>query len=120
MNNTIKEQLNMLKTLEFQVDGKPSKEFPEFFNEVVFMKNNAGVEVTDTREKQIIFKDYIIHPFEGFDFHDKFNNGVAPPERVMYGCILKETEKMYYLKVRTADYSKIWEGFCPKKSMEIS
>lgn len=120
MNNTIKEQLNMLKTLEFQVDGKPSKEFPEFFNEVVFMKNTTGKEVLDTSEKQFVFKDYIVHPFAGFDFHDKFNKGIAPPDLVMYGCILKETEKMYYIKAHTVENSKYWEGFIPKKSVTVS
>ena len=39
MNKTILTQLNMLKTLEFQVDGKSSKEIPESFSNIVFLKN---------------------------------------------------------------------------------
>lgn len=121
MNNTIKQQLDMLKTLEFQVDGKPSKDFPEFFNEVIFKKNIADIKLYDTSEKQIVFKDYFIHPFEGFDFHQKFNKGAEPPtDAVMYGTILKETDKMFYLKVHTFDAKKFWEGWCPKKSCTIN
>ena len=119
MNKTIKEQLNMLKTLEFQVDGKSLKDFPEFFTEVVFLKN-SNAQLFDTSEKTFAFKDYIVHPYEGFDLHEKFNKGKAPPETVMYGCILRETEKMYYIKVRTLDNTKIWEGYVPKKSVSVS
>lgn len=116
MNNILKDQLNLLKTLEFQVDGKPSKDFPESFSEVVFLRTTK--QILDTSLKTIKFESYIVTPYEGFDFHDKFNKGIAPPEQVMQGFIIKETEKMYYLKVKSTS-GKSWEGYCPKKSCKI-
>lgn len=118
MNKTIFEQLDMLKTLEFQVDGKPSKDFPESFSEIVFFKSGKNLE--DVSEKTFSFENYIIRPYVGFDFHDKFNKGIAPPEQVMNGFIVKETEKMYYLKLHSNLTNKIWEGWCPKKSVKIT
>lgn len=115
MNNTIKQQLEMLKTLDFQVDGKPSKEFPESFFEIVFFKENKK----EDNGKTFMFEDYMIKPFKGFDFHDKFNKGIAPPEKTMYGSIVKETEKMYYLKLESLISNKTWEGWSPKKSVKI-
>ena len=118
MNKIILDQLNALKkTLEFQVDGKPSKDFPEFFSEVTFLK--SGSDLVDTRDKTFIFEDYIIRPFEGFDFHDKFNNGIAPPEKVMVGKIIKETEKMYFIEAESLFDIKTWKGWVPKKSVKI-
>lgn len=117
MNKVLLEQLNMLKTLEFQVDGKPSKDFPESFSEIIFFKSNRNL--SDKTEKIFSFEKYIIQPYDGFDFHDKFNKGVAPPEQVMQGCIIKETEKMYYLKLHSTYSGNVWEGWCPKKSVKI-
>jgi hypothetical protein len=117
VNKIILEQLDMLKTLEFQVDGKPSKDFPESFSEIVFSK--SGVKLLDVSEKTFSFEKYIVQPYEGFDFHDKFNKGVAPPEQVMMGCVVKETEKMYYLKLHSSYSDKTWEGWCPKKSVKV-
>lgn len=117
MNKIIKEQLEMLKTLEFQVDGKPAKDFPESFSEITFFQTNRTV--VDNSEHTFSFEEYIIKPFEGFDFHDKFNKGIAPPERVMRGYIVKESNKMNYVNVRTLDNSQTWTGWIPKKSMKI-
>lgn len=98
MNKAIIEQLNMLKTLEFQVDGKPSKDFPEFFSEVVFKKNSTNI--IDKSLQIFNFADYMIKPFNGFDFHEKFNKGNITPLKFMQGQIMKETEKMYYIKAK--------------------
>lgn len=115
MNKTIKQQLEMLKTLEFQVDGQSLKDFPESFSEVVFFKDKAQEKDGET----FVFEDYFIKPFKGFDFHDKFNHGIAPPEKTMYGNIIKETEKMYYIKVESLFSTKEWTGWTPKKSVKI-
>lgn len=98
MNKAILEQLNMLKSLEFQVDGKPSKDFPEIFSEVVFKKNST--EVHDTSMQIFNFADYIIKPFAGFDFHKTFNKNNVTPLKYMRGQVIKETEKMYYIKAK--------------------
>lgn len=98
MNKAIIEQLNMLKTLEFQVDGKPSKDFPESFSEVVFKKNSTNI--VDTSMQLFNFADYMVKPFDGFDFHKNFNKGSITPLKFMQGQIMRETDKMYYIKAR--------------------
>lgn len=120
MNNIIIEQLNMLKNqnLDFQIDGKLSKEFPDFFSEVTFKRN--GNQLVDTSNKIVTFMDYIVKPYEGFDFHKKFNNDVPPPEKVMVGIIEKETERMYYFNLRSEDGTKQWRGWCPRKSCSVT
>lgn len=119
MNNTLKSQIELLsKTLEMQVDGVPSKVLPESFSEIVFFKTDKTIDDT-TIEKVFIFEDYFVHPYETFDFHTKFNSGNPPPERVMQGVILRETEKMVYISVHTFDNQKTWVGWCPKKSVKL-
>ena len=117
MNKIILDQLNMLTNLEFLIDGQPAREFPDSFSNITFKKN--GTQLTDTSDKIVTFSHYIIKPFEGFDFHKKFNGDVPPPEELMYGIIEKETDKMYYLNLRTADGQKRWKCWCPKKSCKI-
>ena len=117
MNNTIKQQLEMLKTLEFEVDGVSVKDIPESFSEIVFKSTQKEIKVD--MEKTFIFEDYMIKPFKGFDFHDKFNQGVPPPEKTMKGIILKETEKMYYVKLSSYTSNATWIGWTPKKSVRV-
>ena len=71
----------MLKTLEFQVDGNPSKDFPESFSEIVFFKSGKNLE--DVSEKTFSFESYIVKPYAGFDFHDKFNKGIAQANTII-------------------------------------
>lgn len=116
INPIVKEQLEMLTSLEYEVDGKKVEGIPDRFEEIVFKSNNKNIQVT--REKQVIFEKYIVEPFDGFDFHKKFNKNKIPPAIIMFGFILKETNKMYYFKLRTDD-NQYWEGWCPKKSCKV-
>ena len=77
------------------------------------------VGIVSHKEKTVIFENYIINPFPGFDLHEKWNNGIAPPEKRMFGDILKETAGMYYLSLHTETSGKSWQGWCPKKSCVI-
>lgn len=115
MNNIIKQQLNKLKDYPHIVDGTYTIDIPDNFNSIIFKKNN----IKSNNTIQVIFEDYIIKPFEGFDLHEKFNNGIAPYEKCMYGTIVKETEKMYYFDIHTSDNTKNWCGWIPKKSCKI-
>lgn len=118
MKKVIIDQLNMLKNLEFQVDGKPSKDFPDSFSEVIFKKN--GSQSFNSNMKNFTFADYIVTPFDGFDFHKKFNKDVPPPEKNMSGIIVKETEKMWYIDAIGKFTGKSWSGWVPKKSCTIN
>lgn len=119
MNSIIKEQLSKLEQYVCEVDGKSTSHVEDDFTTVVF-KDVNGAKMTETKvaEIRVIFEDYIIHPYAGFDFHTKFNNNVAPPNKSMHGTILKETEKMLYMNL-TDDNGKVWIGWCPKKSCHI-
>ena len=83
---------------------------------VTFSKDNNA---TDEEEYKVIFEDYFITGFDGFDFHKKWNNDIPPFEKIMFGKIEKETEKMYYLNVYNTSHTKQWTGWCPKKSCKI-
>lgn len=83
---------------------------------VVFFSGEAKKEDIEVK---IVFEDYFVTGFPGFDFHEKYNNGVYPYSKVMYGKVLKETEKMFYLRAHQEISERVWEGWCPKKSCTI-
>ena len=60
------------------------------------------IKAKDYKEniKVFTFQSYLINPFEGFDFHIKFNKGKNIPLKVMQGTILRTVGKMYYIKVK--------------------
>lgn len=106
MSEIINKQIEQLLKLNHEVcdDG------------IIFKRKNV---VTPHREKTVVFENYIINPFPGFDLHEKWNNGIAPPSKIMYGDILKETTGMYYLSLHTETDNQSWQGWCPKKSCHI-
>ena len=145
MHKILTEQLDLLKMYKFTVDGKISTEIPDDFDSIIFYKTGNSPTM---QEKQIIFKDYMVKPFTGFDFNVKFNKGINPPLLVMFGEVIKESDKMYYIKVHAKemlttacthcftpgtvnllcdnckqlfkDINTIhWEGWVPKKSCTI-
>lgn len=115
MNDILKAQLNKLTAFNFTVDGQHTAVIPDDFKEIIFFKNTEKPQDSIC----VVFEDYIVTPFDGFDFHDKFNHGNPPYNKVMYGNIEKETEKMYYLSVHSSTSDVIWSGWCPKKSCKI-
>ena len=146
MNSTIRRQLEALKSLEFLVDGIPSTDIPDSFSTITFKQSSSAT--TANEKVNVIFENYILKPFEGFDFHDKFNKGIAPQFKYMTGEILKKTEKMYFFKLQPAivetkvcahcfkpgdfkplckecaekfkELDKIyWCGWCPRKSCTV-
>lgn len=106
MSKIIDEQLDKLKNYAQTKDG----------DSIIFHRKNS---YNCKKEKAVVFEDYILHPFPGFDLHEKWNNGIAPPERTMYGDILKETTGMYLMSLHTETSGKSWTGWCPKKSCRI-
>lgn len=117
MNRTVKEQLQKLIAFHFNTDNHNSvKGFNEPFTEIIFSKKKSSQSLDEIR---VTFEDYIIKPFDGFDFHDKWNNGQPPYAKVMYGKIVGETKGMYKLSVHSETSTKFWIGWCPKKSCKI-
>lgn len=112
----ILEQLSKLSEIKHSVDGVERDDFPDDFKNIVFHQNtsSAGDKV------KVVFMDYIIKPFDGFDFHEKWNDNVPPPSKVMYGEIVENREKMYKFRLHPPTSSTIWEGWCPKKSCTVT
>lgn len=120
MTKIIDEQLEKLKQYVCEVDGKTTSQLTEDFSTVTFRDKSVKSEVKkDTNEVSVVFEDYIIHPYPGFDFHEKFNKGIAPSNRMMSGIVLKETEKMLYMSLQDSN-GDVWVGWCPKKSCHIT
>lgn len=116
MSRITKAQIERLtQKYRFNVDGNDCAYLPSDFDTVTFISNGAQV----CNEIKVVFEDYFITGFPGFDFHEKFNNGVYPFDKVMYGKIVKETEKMYFFELHTETSDKKWCGWCPKKSCTI-
>ena len=47
-------------------------------------------------------------------FHERWNNKIAIPERVMFGRIVNETPSMYEMELSTLDERETWKGFVAK------
>lgn len=114
MDEILKTQLMKLETAHFKIDNKEEKGFSEPFSEIVFYKKNNKESII-----KVTFENYIINPFPGFDFHDKWNNGIKPYSKVMYGKIVNETKGMYKFELHSEYDNKVWSGWCPKKSCFI-
>lgn len=116
MNEIIKEQLNRLINYNFYIDDKQVAIIPDDFNSLIIKKQGN----TSTDSIKVIFENYFIDKkFKDFTFHDKFNKGIIPYAKVLYGEILKESEKMIYFKGHSDSSSEIWEGWIPRKSCTI-
>ena len=116
MNNVLLDQLNRLidNGRKAKIGGKYIDTIPETMDAVVF----EGKEAPAVKEVRVIFEDYFVHPYKGFDFHTSLNQ-TPPPEKVMYGQIVRETEKMYAFSLHPEDSLELWVGKCPKKSCRV-
>lgn len=111
--SVLQNQLQMMCHFKYETDTGEELG-SENINEIIFYKKNSindGVT--------IIFENYFVHPFEGFDFHVKYNHNIPPYSKEMVGYIEKETEKMYYFKGHALTDCKMWEGWVPKKSCTV-
>ena len=105
-------QLQKLWTAHFKTVGDVDITLP--FDEVVFCKKESVSKLT-----KIVFENYIVNPFNGFDFHDKWNDGIPPPCTTMYGEIDNETKGMYHFVGKSESGDLEWEGWVPKKSCTV-
>ena len=116
MSDTVRQQLEKCKNLQYIIDDDPNKDDFKNFNHIVFSKRDLNLNKNMVK---VIFANYIVNPYNGFDFHEKFNNGIPPYSTTMYGTIDKETEKMLYFSGHSDSDNKMWHGWCPKKSCTI-
>lgn len=116
MTSQMRAVLERMTIFPFEVDGETLTDIPETAKTVVFRKRGNAPE---EKELKVTFKPYFVTGFDRFDFHEKFNKGIYPPTTVMYGYIIKETEKMYYVALHTEMNDKTWDGWVPKKSCVV-
>ena len=90
MSQKVLEQIKKLSNLEYTLDNG-SIDLDQYFSEITFKKRNADKQAVDSI--RVVFEDYIIKPFDGFDLHEKWNNGIAP-----YSKIIKSTFKLELFK----------------------
>ena len=70
-------------------------------------------------------EDYIIHPYEQFDLHINWNNGIVPKDKYMKCEIVRVMNKMIKINgigvdIRTqSDTGNAWEGWIPRKSIKF-
>ena len=122
MKKILLDQLRKLSTAHFKIDDGKSSDFSIPFSEVVFYKKGGNNIIPEKRENnniRVTFENYIVNPYNGFTFHDTWNNGVPPPCLKMYGTIEKQTKGMYYFDLKSMDGNESWVGWIPKKSCKI-
>lgn len=116
MSQILKAQIaKLMTTYPSKVDGIENAPLTDSTNEISFIKASSASLM---QEVKVTFADYFIYGFPGFNFHDKFNQSIAPPNKVMYGIIIKSTEKMFYLQLHDTE-NQTWTGWCPRKSCTI-
>ena len=100
MNELIEEQLKKTKAVSFYNKENKQVSINEIRDETVLLIREKNY--SDPKEDLVLFtfKDYLIKPFENFDFHEKFNKGKIIPLKIMQGRIIRTVGKMYYIKVR--------------------
>ena len=108
----------MSEILQRQIDEiKKEFEYKTLDNgDLIFHRSSKSIS---TNKVRVVFEKYFVDVYNGFDFHEKFNHGIAPKAYVMIGEIRKETEKMYLLKLYNETSKEKWSGWCPKKCCKI-
>ncbi len=100
MNPIIREQLLKTKAVSFYTEDNKQILKAELQNQTKLIVKQKNFSDPTEDLMLFTFKDYLIHPFEGFDFHEKFNKGRCIPLSVMQGRIIRTVGKMYYIKVK--------------------
>lgn len=112
INPLIEKELN-----EIKVANVPEIDSYEF----VISKGTRSVsEIVFEKGKYycIELKDYIIHPYEGFNLHVQWNNNIPPKDIVMNVEVLDIMGKM--IKVTgTGSSGIVWTGWLPISSITI-
>ena len=153
MNKQILKQLKKVKSPLAKVDGKIKNinQLTGNEEELWFSKDwNDPDKIHFDILYAFTFENYIVKPPKDFDLHNNFNNGIAPPFKIMYGRAKHEKGKLLYLEcyginIETSsclhcfkygnvnsicencrntygeDLEKIkWEGYIPKVSIKIA
>ena len=110
MNVLIKKELDKVKVANVQESGNTIYvKGTKLLNQIQFEKN---------KYYRIELKDYLVHPYEGFNLHIQWNNNIAPKDCIMNIEVIDTMGKM--IKVTGCGESGIvWTGWLPISSVSI-
>ena len=100
MNEYIKEQLKKTKAASFYDKNGKQISLNNLNDQTVLIIKQKDYDSKKEDLMLFTFEDYLVKPFENFDFHIKFNKGINIPLTVMQGRIIRTVGKMYYVKLR--------------------
>lgn len=100
MNEYIKEQLKKTKAVSFYDKNEKQISINNLNDQTVLIVKEKNFENKSEDLMLFTFEDYLVKPFDNFDFHIKFNKGINIPLNVMQGRIIRTIGKMYYLNLR--------------------
>ena len=90
--------------------------------ELFIPKNNglrSTVDITVGHDYAVYIEDYIINEPSNFTLSTNWNNGTKPPENKAYIRILQIMGKMVKVYCKGATTGIIWEGWIPRKGINI-
>lgn len=100
MNDILRQQLLKTKNVAFYNESGKQIIKEELNDQTTLIVKQKDFSSKTEDLLLFTFEDYLVHPFSGFDFHQKFNNGINIPLTVMQGRVLRTVGKMYYIDVR--------------------
>ena len=116
MNTLIKKELDSVKSIKLS-------EYNEDTLEINIPKNIPKDKKVSTFEEKhsykIKLKEYIVHPYEGFNLHIQWNKNVIPQEYVYDVEILRVMGKMINVSGLGCENNTSWTGWLPISSVEI-
>ena len=90
--------------------------------ELFIPKNNglrSAVDIIVGHDYAVYIEDYIINEPSNFTLSANWNNGTKPPENKVYVRILQIMGKMVKVYCKGATAGIIWEGWIPRKGINI-
>lgn len=111
MNKEIEKELNKCKIAKIP-------EYDDSTLEIVIPKHNS-LDILENHYYSIKIEDYIINEPDNFTLSSNWNNNTKPPEIFLNVKIEKIMGKMIKVDSIGRDTSKVWNGWLPRKAVEI-
>ena len=115
MNSLIKAELNKVEIAQL----------PDYNDDTLNIIINKGTrDVNDIKCSKggyyhIKMKDYIVHPYDGFNLHIQWNNNVVPKDDEMNVEVLEVMGNMIKVSGTGVNIQTQWTGWLPVKSIEV-
>lgn len=100
MNEYIEEQLKKARAVSFYDKDGNQISLDNLSDQTYLIVKQKDFSKKQDEVLLFTFEDYLIKPFSGFDFHEKFNRGINIPLKVMQGKIIRTVGKMFYIKAK--------------------